>query len=529
MKKILSLIALITTAKASVAQEALDALRFSYLQPVHSARIQAIGGANASLGGDLSATFINPAGLAQYKTNEVVVAPGFFLNRPKITYNNTEFKDSRNHLHLATTGVVLSRGSFYKNSPVRNTTISFAVQQQANYNSNFSYGGRNAISSFSEKWVEELIARNATSFNQALQNFPGGASLAVENYLIDSIRSPQGQLIGYRTNANVLRMPLDQRFTYETRGGMYDAAFGMAWNRNEKIFYGFSIGIPIVNFNRLSIVEESDASGNRDNDFESFQLREQFSTRGAGLNAKFGVIAKPTSQLRLGLAFHTPSVLALTDRTDATLTTQVENYAKRITGDNNRASSFSLSTRDITNGAPYSYMYTLTTPWRLLGSASFVLNEVKDVSKQRGFITADIELVNYKAASFSSASEVPSQEERAYFKGINDDIDQLFRMAWNARLGGELKFNTLMVRGGFAYFGNPYQQDIFPDDASRGDRMVFSGGLGYRHRGIFIDLTYAHTLGRDIHIPYMLFDSGYPLVNNRFTNGQVATSIGFKF
>jgi len=102
-------------------------------------------------------------------------------------------------------------------------------------------------------------------------------------------------------------------------------------------------------------------------------------------------------------------------------------------------------------------------------------------------------------------------------------------MAWNARLGGELKFNTWMVRGGFAYFGNPYQQDIFPDDASRGDRMVFSGGLGYRHRGIFIDLTYAHTMGRDIHIPYMLFDSGYPLVNNRFTNGQVVTSIGFKF
>lgn len=529
MKKSWLLFGALLITNINYAQEALDALRFSFLQPAHTARIQAIGGANGSLGGDLSATFINPAGLAQFKTNEFVFAPGYFMNRPSIQYNNATFGGNRNHMHVATTGVVLSRGSFYKNSPIKNTTISFALQQQVNFNSNFSYGGRNTVSSYSEKWVEELIARNANTFNQALQNFPAGASLAVENYLVDSIRSPQGQLIGYRTNANVFRMPLDQRFTYETRGGIYDAAFGMAWNRNEKIFYGFSVGIPIVNFNRLSIIEERDVSGNTNNDFESFQLREQFSTRGAGLNAKLGIIAKPSTNLRLGLAFHTPSVLALTDRTDATLVTNVENYARRITGDNNRVSSFTLSTRDITNGAPYSYSYTLSTPWRLLGSASYVLNEVKDVTKQKGFITADIELVNYKAASFSSAAEVPSEEERNYFRSVNNDIDELFRMAWNARVGGELKFNTIMVRAGFAYFGTPYQKDIFPDDASRGDRMVLSGGLGYRHRGFFIDLTYAHTIGRDIHIPYMLFDSGYPLVNNRFNNRQIITTVGLKF
>lgn len=513
----------------ATAQEPLDALRFSYLQPGGTARIQAIGGANASLGGDLSATFINPAGLAQFKTNEIVISPGFHMHRPRLKYNDSTFKGSRNNMNLGTSGVIFSWGSPYRSNPIRNTTLSIAINQQANFNANFSYGGRNTVSSYSEKWVEELIARNATSFSQALQNFPAGASLAVENYLVDSISNPQGQLIGYRTNADVFRMPLQQRFTYNIRGGIYDAALGMAWNRNEKFFYGFSIGIPIINYQRYSVIEESDASGNPDNDFASFTLQENFSTRGAGLNAKFGLMVKPSENIRLGLAFHTPSVLSLTDRTEATLTTHVENYAKRITGDINRPSTFTLSTADITNGVPYSYNYTLVTPWRLMGSASYVLREVKDVKHQRGFITADVELVNYKAAAYSSGSEVPSDEERNYFRSINEGIDNLFRMAMNARVGGELKFNTWMVRAGFAYFGSPYRKDVFNDASFKGDRIIGSGGLGYRNKGMFIDLTYAHTFGRDIHIPYLLSDSGYPLARNQFQNGQLVATVGFKF
>ena len=40
----------------------------------------------------------------------------------------------------------------------------------------------------------------------------------------------------------------------------------------------------------------------------------------------------------------------------------------------------------------------------------------------------------------------------------NRAIDQaLYKSAPNLRVGGELKFNTLMVRLGGAYYGNPYK------------------------------------------------------------------------
>ncbi len=54
-----------------------DALRFSQIGPVGSARIQAMGGAGFSLGGDVSSAAINPAGLGFYNRSEVVFTPSF--------------------------------------------------------------------------------------------------------------------------------------------------------------------------------------------------------------------------------------------------------------------------------------------------------------------------------------------------------------------------------------------------------------------------------------------------------------------
>lgn len=507
----------------SFAQDALDALlRYSYTTPVGSARVQAIGGANVSLGGDISSAFINPAGLAQFKTNEFVLTPGFFMNRAKLTYNDTVNKRNRSALNAGASGLIISWGSPYRSSNLKNTTMALAINQQANFNSNFTYGGRNNFSSYSEKWLEEISGSGSTD----LFSFPAGASQAYETYLIDTgIINGQTRIF---TNAAIDKMPLNQTFSYQTRGGMYEGAFALAWNRKEKLLYGVTFGMPIVNFNRRSTVTERDASGNNDNDFESFTFTETFSTRGLGLNAKLGVIFKPVEQIRLGLAFHSPSVLSLTDRTNATLTSNIENYSRKRNNDPTKPTSYTYSTADYTDGQDYTYTYQLVTPWRFAASAAYVFREIKDVTKQKAFITADVELVNYKAASYSSNEELPTDGEVAYFESVNNDIDALYKMALNARIGGELKFKTFMVRAGFNYQGSPYQKDVLPEGA-KGWRMTPSFGLGYRDKGFFADFTYAHTIGHDIHIPYLLADGVYPLARNNFNNGQVVATVGVKF
>ena len=66
---------------ASMSQLPEDVLRYSYYPQRGSARSMAIGGAMGSLGGDINALYVNPAGLGLYKTREFVVSPGVVFNQ----------------------------------------------------------------------------------------------------------------------------------------------------------------------------------------------------------------------------------------------------------------------------------------------------------------------------------------------------------------------------------------------------------------------------------------------------------------
>jgi len=66
MKKLV-LIIILGSSLTTYAQDPEDALRLSWFNPSGTARSNALGGAMGSLGGDLSANHINPAGLGLYK------------------------------------------------------------------------------------------------------------------------------------------------------------------------------------------------------------------------------------------------------------------------------------------------------------------------------------------------------------------------------------------------------------------------------------------------------------------------------
>ena len=153
---------------------------------------------------------------------------------------------------------------------------------------------------------------------------------------------------------------------------------------------------------------------------------------------------------------------------------------------------------------------------------SYVFREEKDITRQKGFISADVEWVNYTGSSFSSSD--PANNSASYFDEVNNTIDQIYRSAINARIGAELKFNTWMVRGGFGYFGNPYANNDV-----EGRKMNISGGVGYRNKGKFIDLTYVHQLIRDGFFPYRLDQGFYAPASINNGTGNILLTVGVKF
>ena len=156
-------------------------------------------------------------------------------------------------------------------------------------------------------------------------------------------------------------------------------------------------------------------------------------------------------------------------------------------------------------------------------SGSYVLREVEDVRKQKGFLTADIEYVTNGSNKFWQATSYATENEQDYYKGVNSVIKDYYKGAFNFRVGGELKFTTIMTRLGFAYYGSPYE-----DKELKGSKMFVSGGLGYRNAGMFIDLTYIHGLHKDVNFPYRLSDKANTFANTKSTGANMMVTVGFK-
>ena len=512
MKKIYFFImTCIVSSQCLLAQEPADALRYSWTVPSGTARQQAIGGAMASLGGDISATYINPAGLGFYKTGDFVLSPGFnFLNN-KSTYRGRTEKNNRNNFSFGTTGIVMG----WQGNRGRSHAFSLALNRTGNFNSNVLYRGENNQNSYSQKFLEEIKNTNSGDPNTVASNFPFGTSLAFNTYWIDTIAGGSGNNYQFQTRAPIATGLLQEN-TITNKGGVTEFALGGATNFNDKFYIGGTIGLPILRYEKNAVFTEADATSNTANKFDYATFTDRLITKGTGINLKLGIIYKPVEYIRLGLALHSPTFFSLTDQYNASVTTNTEGYQ----GVQTQTSEFVSGTN-----APSEFKYLLITPYRIIASASYVLREIEDVKKQKGFLTADIEYVNYKASSFQPDTQNQNdQTTKDYLKSLNKAIDNAYKGAFNFRLGGELKFTTIMVRAGAAYYSNPYKNIA----GEKGNRLLLSGGLGYRNKGMFVDLGYVHNIIKDVHAPYRLQSTPFSIANIKGMGGNLVLTVGFK-
>lgn len=512
MKKIFFIVTVLSCSIKLFAQEPADALRYSWTTQNGTARQQAIAGASGALGGDVSATFTNPAGLGFYKTGDFVITPGFSFLNNKSTYYNTKTSGNKGSFNLGTTGFVLGWGANNNGRKVRGTAFSIAVNRTANFNSNIEYKGLNTQSSYSQKFLEEI--QGDKDANSVASNYPFGSSLAFNTYWIDTVGGGSSGNYQYQTRAPVATGLLQQN-TIKAKGGITELAFAGAGNLSDKFYYGITLGVPFLNYNRSSEFIEADATDNPDNKFDYAAYTEELKTSGVGLNLKAGIIFKPMESLRLGLAVHSPTYYSLEDKYTSSVTTNTENYKGLLT----------QNSTDL-QGGNLDFKYTFFTPYRIIASAAYVLHEVEDVSQQKGFITADIEYVNYKSASFHTdpGNQDNGNGTKDYLKELNTAIDNAYKGAINVRLGGELKFTKYMVRLGGAFYGNPYK-DIHGE---KGNWLQVTGGLGYRNKGIFIDLAYVQNIKKDINSPYRLQSGLYKNADIKGIGGNVVLTLGFK-
>lgn len=509
MKKIFLAATLIAAYSISLAQTPEDALRYSWLQASGTARSQAIGNANGAIGGEISTIFSNPANIGFYKTSDFVISGGGNFINNNSTYFGQDNKESKGSGFLGTTGFVLGKPSYGKGS-VKSSAFGIAINRLADFNNRIVYSnkvpgsatsGKNPVrTSMADYFIEDAIAGGLNDYGSGLAMDAGWIKEdGVDENGWTRLASPAVDL--------AKASGLDQVQTITTNGGITELALAGAVNLNERVFLGATLGFPMLRYGATRQYTEQDPT-NDDNGFDAAWFDDDLVTKGVGFNIKAGVVFKATDNLRLGVAAHSPTFYSLSD-------SYIASAGANLDAGPNGDQTY--------NSKELVYDYNLHTPYKLMGSFSLLFGNVNDVSTQKGFLSGDVEYVNYMASSFKTTSD-DRGANNGYFTGLNRAIDDAYKGAVNARLGAELKFSPMAIRFGGAYYGNPYKNIA----GEKGELVQATGGLGYRNRGFFIDLGYVHSFGKDVIFPYRLTTADFYPASIKSNNSRILLTLGFK-
>ena len=82
----------------------------------------------------------------------------------------------------------------------------------------------------------------------------------------------------------------------------------------------------------------------------------------------------------------------------------------------------------------------------------------------------------------------------------------------------------MAYRIGGSYSTNPYSSSEL-----KASRFTLGGGLGYRKKGIFIDLTYVEAIMTDVNFPYRLGSKDNVYSTVKQYAGNIILTFGIKF
>lgn len=467
------------------AQTVEDALRYSRLRAGGTARSISSGGALSAFGGDFGTLSVNPAGIATYRKSTLVITPSLNITNTASVFNEESFSENSTNIKLENLGLV------------------FAIVDNSSDWKSVSFGiGLNKLSSFNQEFFY-----NGTTQGTIAQRWKGFADGTdpLDLYAFEEGPAYDANILFGETADNIYAIDPDgsQDLYKEQRviekGSINDLNLTLGGNYRHKLYVGVTLGMPIVNFESNKVYSEIDELG-ISNDFNSMDFSENIATTGIGFNAKLGVIYRASQKLRIGAAIHTPTFFALSEQYDTRVDSDLTIDGERLTYEGlSPVSNFS---------------YTYFSPLRAIGSVGVMLGKY-------GFISGDLEYVNYSAGQFDFQDD-PEGEKR-----VNDDIAANLGSAVNLRLGGEARYGVFAVRGGFGYYMSPYQDTY----EGAGEGMVnLSFGVGLREKGLFLDLGVSNNTFRSSYSPYAISDEqAGPQIDNRISQTQFVASIGFRF
>ena len=512
-----------------------------------TARAMAMAGAFTSLGADLSSMSINPAGLGMYRHSDISITPMMSFARSKT--NAPEYgRNSRDRFSMANIGVAIN--AYEGSGSLVSLNIGFGYNRLAdlNYDYSFQRGGQRATVGdvYSRQLYWSDVSKNdfynaGGSGNWNWDNIAPefwNAALAYRGFLVDQVDPDDPKSWKPTWVGNDAEMG---HFTeFRSRGSIGEYTLSLGANINNKIYIGASLGIQSVYQRKYIDYGEEyyypgtgpDGYGNSGLDYQLlwWKLNQSVIVEGTGVNFKAGIVYRPTTNLRLGAAIHTPTYYSLDRKfqsaaaglayanndTDPNVTPDKNGY---ISTANDPNMTSPLLVDDGPNG------WSFVSPTRLMFGASYTFGE-------RGVISVDYERDWYNGIRIKdNPSGLDSQS------WYNDSFRQNFKASNIVRVGAEFKpLPVLSLRAGFGYSGSMVRDDEFPPASPVIKQTTYYGaGVGFvLSRGVLLDLAYQYVSSKlsDYYLFYAEDKVGYTesaLYSTDINRHNVALTLGFRF
>ena len=489
------------------AQVPADALRFSSLDVLGTARTVGIGGGIGALGADFSVLSTNPAGLAAFRRSEFTFTPSFTLNNTEATLdnsNNSAVQKNKFAFTLNNLGLAFSRQG--RNPNWKTSNIAIGLNRIASFHQTFTYRGETTGS-----YIDFFQEASTDLTPGELSDFTTG--LAFDTEAIYDIDDDLFYETDVELNENAL---INKEQTVKRRGGINELSLAFAGNYKERLMIGVAVGFPILSYTEEKVYDEAD-NGEEVPGYVDMKFEESLTTTGSGVNLKLGVIFRLNQMIRLGGAIHTPTTYgSLVDNFE---TKMQHNYID-VDGNNQFLESASPTDQG-------EFEYKLKTPWRFIGSAGFII-------KRAGFITGEIEYLKYNDANFDLTITDNSQGTVDFQNNLNSEIANIYQSAINLRFGGEFALKTLRFRAGVTLTGTPYADNYIRDNPNIkgiGDTSTtYALGFGVRQQRYFIDLALRISNQESTFSPYTVSDF-YPQnsVTTSALRNNLLLTFGYKF
>lgn len=472
-----------------------DALRYSQAYNYGSARTAALGGSGLALGGDIGAIGNNPAGLGLFNRSQFIFTPAISIFKSDNTFLDNSTPTEESSFDIGNLGVVINFSNGKLNpSGWSSGSLAITFNRVNDFRQNVFFRGQNNNNSIIDAMLEQ-----ANGFFP--EELTGLAQVGYDHYLVNPLPGAEDIYDSF-----VLGFP-EQAMEINRRGVTDEIKVAYGTNFSDKLYLGAGIGFVNSSYTYSRIFTELFEN----EPLSSFTIDEQLDVNGTGVNLNLGLIFRPTDFARVGVSYTSPTWYNFTEENDIYYASRYNNYdvANWTDDDGNRLIEEDTVLNDLNSNTPlFISDYNLRTPAKLSVGGAFFF-------KKYGFITADVEYLDYTNSHVSSSDFFADAD--------NATINNLYQSVTNIKLGAEFRYNIFRLRAGYSQLGDPIVSDF--DDLDR-SRTILSGGVGLNFGKYFFDLAYTNTRFKESFAPYSLLDNANPvgitennLNTTRFTFG----------